>query len=190
MLLFPVLSRSNPPRSAAANSFRFRSYEKRRILHHFGANKSFRIRSYRHPSCKSFRIRSYKNTGGGVPQHFRTELRFRRHMRHVAPLSPVASLDYAYFPSSRGRGASGRRNSPRSVDGNLRRDSGGLRLAHGASAPRLAGASAFVRSGCYGLLTFGLLTAGILHSYDCARRRDSSPRPDGPIRHVVSLSVP
>ncbi len=83
-----------------------------------------------------------------------------------------------------------RRNSPRSVDGNLRRDSGGLRLARGANAPRPAGASAFVRSGCYGLLTFGLLTAGILHSYDCARRRDSSPRPDGPIRYVVSLSVP
>jgi hypothetical protein len=51
-------------------------------------------------------------------------------------------------------------------------------------------ASTLRSSGCYGLLTFGLLTAGILHSYDCARRRDSSPRPDGPIRHVVSLSVP
>jgi hypothetical protein len=38
----------------------------------------------------------------GVPQHFRAELRFRRHMRHVAPLSPVASLDCAYFPSPRG----------------------------------------------------------------------------------------
>src|SRR5713101_6091990 len=45
MLLFPVFSRTNPPRSTAANSFRFRSY--------------------RHPSCKSFRIRSYENTGGG-----------------------------------------------------------------------------------------------------------------------------
>jgi len=60
-----VFSRTNPPRSTAANPFRFRSYEKRRILHHFGANKSFRIRSYRHPSTNSFRFRSYKNTGGG-----------------------------------------------------------------------------------------------------------------------------
>src|SRR5260370_5314342 len=51
---FRVLSQTNPPHSTAANSFRFRSYEKRRILHHFGANKSFRIRSY-------------KNTVGGVP---------------------------------------------------------------------------------------------------------------------------
>ena len=28
--------------------------------------------------------------------------RLRRHMRHVAPLSPVASVDCAYFPSPRG----------------------------------------------------------------------------------------
>ena len=27
---------------------------------------------------------------------------FRRHMRHVAPLSPVVSVDCAYFPSPRG----------------------------------------------------------------------------------------
>ncbi len=60
-----MLSQTNPPRSTAANSFRFRSYVKRQILHHFGANKSFRIRSYRHPSSNSFRFRSYRNTGGG-----------------------------------------------------------------------------------------------------------------------------
>src|SRR6266849_6830828 len=41
-------------------------------------------------------------TGGWVPQHFRAELRSRRHMHHVAPLSPVASLGCAYFPSPRG----------------------------------------------------------------------------------------
>ncbi len=42
-----------------------------------------------------------KNTGGGgVPPAFRAALRFR-HMRHVAPPSPVAS-DCAYFPSPRG----------------------------------------------------------------------------------------
>src|SRR5260370_20660567 len=81
---FRVLSRSNPPRNAAANSFRFRSYVKRRILHYFGANKSFRIRSYRHPSSNPFRIRSYKNTGGGgYPNTF---------------ASPASSLQY---PASR-----------------------------------------------------------------------------------------
>jgi hypothetical protein len=49
------------------NSFRFRSYADRPILHYFGANKSFRMRSYRHPARNSFRIRSYKNPGGWGP---------------------------------------------------------------------------------------------------------------------------
>src|SRR5216683_963946 len=39
---------------------------------------------------------------GGVPQHTRAALRCRHYVRHVAPLSPVASLDCAYFPSPRG----------------------------------------------------------------------------------------
>ena len=47
-----------------ANSFRFRSYANRPILHYFGANKSFRIRSCRHPSRNSFIIRSYENPWG------------------------------------------------------------------------------------------------------------------------------
>ncbi len=166
-----MLSRTNPPRSTTANSFRFRSYAKRRIVHYFGANKSFRIRSYRHPSRKSFRFRSYKNTGGGgtptlprlpsLPRaskgahlakgcknsetatlttfrintcksvskqatltSFRINTYEKRgeggtrlfrvssvqppvsslqnHMRDVAPLSPVASVDCAYFLSPRG----------------------------------------------------------------------------------------
>jgi len=59
-----VLSRSNPPRSAAANSFRFRSYVERPILHYFGANKSFRFRSYRLRPRNPFRMRSYENPGG------------------------------------------------------------------------------------------------------------------------------
>src|SRR5260370_2432007 len=81
---FRVLSRSNPPRNAATNSFRFRSYEKGRILHYFGANKSLRIGSYRHPSSTPFRLRSYKNTGGGgYPNTF---------------ASPASSLPY---PASR-----------------------------------------------------------------------------------------
>ena len=43
-----------------------------------------------------------KTPGVGVPQHFRAEPRFRLHMRHMAPLSPLPSLDCAYFPSPRG----------------------------------------------------------------------------------------
>jgi len=44
---------------------------------------------------------------GGHPgreclQHLRSELRLRRHMRHVAPLSPAPSLDCVYFPPPRG----------------------------------------------------------------------------------------
>ncbi len=159
-----MLSRTNPPRTTAANSFRFRSYGNSPILHYFGANKSFRIRSYREGSRKSFRIRSYENTGGwgtptlprlprahlakgcknsetatlttfrintcksvskqrtltplrintykkpgrGVSQHFRVSSvqppvsSLQNHMRHVAPLSPVASVDCAYFLSPRG----------------------------------------------------------------------------------------
>ncbi len=41
-----------------------------------------------------------KIPGGGTSAHPRHA--FRRHMRHVAPLSPVASLDCAYFLSPRG----------------------------------------------------------------------------------------
>ena len=57
------------PRSLvfAAKSFRMRSSEAPPILHHFGANKSFRFRSYRYPARNSFIIRSYKNTGGWGP---------------------------------------------------------------------------------------------------------------------------
>jgi hypothetical protein len=50
-----------------ANSFRFRSYAKRPTLHYFGANKSFRFCSYRHPARNPFIIRSYKITGGWHP---------------------------------------------------------------------------------------------------------------------------
>src|SRR5713226_2667236 len=59
----------------------------------------------------SFRINTYKKTGeGGTPANrwFRIS-NFpaynsgnARHMLHVAPLSPAASLDCAYFPSQRG----------------------------------------------------------------------------------------
>ncbi len=43
-----------------------------------------------------------KTPGVGVPQHFRATLCFSRHMRHVAPLSLVVSVDCAYFLSPQG----------------------------------------------------------------------------------------
>ncbi len=64
MVWLRVLSRTNPRPGSIPNSFRFRTSMTPRILHHFGANKPFRIRTYRHASCNSFRIRTYKNTGG------------------------------------------------------------------------------------------------------------------------------
>src|SRR5260370_3214612 len=59
-----------------------RSSEKPRILHCFGESKSFRIRTYRHLTCKPFRIRSYKKGGGGwgseietiAENHFRNQV--------------------------------------------------------------------------------------------------------------------
>src|SRR5712692_4782674 len=55
-------------------------------------------------SRKSFPCHSYANTrdgGATVAPVSAPTLRFRHHMRHVAPLSPVPSLDCAYFPSPR-----------------------------------------------------------------------------------------
>src|SRR6266478_2701593 len=40
-----------------------------------------------------------KAPGVGVPQHFRAELCFRRHIRHEEPPSPVVSTGCAYFLS-------------------------------------------------------------------------------------------
>jgi hypothetical protein len=55
-------------------------------------------------SRKSFPCHSYANTRDGgatvAPVSVPT-LRFRHHMRHVAPLSPVASVHCAYFLSPR-----------------------------------------------------------------------------------------
>ena len=66
---------------------------------------------FRINTCKSvskqrtlttFRINTCEKQGeGGIPQLW-AKLRFRRHMRHVTPLSPVPSLDCTYFPSPRG----------------------------------------------------------------------------------------
>jgi len=55
---------AKPPLRRSSKSFRMRSYANCPILHYFGANKSFRIRLYRHPACNPFRIRSYKHPGG------------------------------------------------------------------------------------------------------------------------------
>src|SRR5712691_2905839 len=45
---------------------------------------------------------SVRREGPLATRHFLATLCFRRHMRHVAPLSPVTSVDCAYFPSPRG----------------------------------------------------------------------------------------
>src|SRR6266576_3835503 len=42
-----------------------RSSEPSRILHHFGANNSFRIRTYKPRFRKPFRFRTYEKQGGG-----------------------------------------------------------------------------------------------------------------------------
>ena len=51
---------------------------------------------------QSFAASFSETPGVGVPPHIRPSLRFRRHMRHVALLSPMASVDCAYFLSPRG----------------------------------------------------------------------------------------
>src|SRR6266478_694498 len=72
-----------------------------RILHHFGANKSFTIRTYRYPACNSFRIRTYKNTGGwGYLRLFRASvspcLCGKSHV--LSNLQPLVPL-FALFPA-------------------------------------------------------------------------------------------
>ncbi len=65
---------------------------------------TFRINTCKSVSKQStltlLRINTYKKTGeGGTPANRRYHA---RRMLHVAPLSPVPSLDCAYFPSPRG----------------------------------------------------------------------------------------
>jgi hypothetical protein len=77
------------------------------------------LTTFRINTCKSvskrrtlttFRINTYKKPRGGGPQHVRLSSfrppapSLQNHMRHVAPLSPVTSVDCAYFPSPRGCG--------------------------------------------------------------------------------------
>jgi hypothetical protein len=70
------------------------------------ANKPFRMNTYESVSKQrtltTFRINTYEKTGGrGATCNLTKHSRFRHHMRHVAPLSPLASLDCAYFLSPR-----------------------------------------------------------------------------------------
>src|SRR5713226_5818056 len=83
-----------------SKSFRYRSRDAKRH-----ANKSFRMNTCESVSKQRtltiFRINTYEKTGGrGYPTPRAPS--FRRHMRHVAPLSPVPSVDCAYFLSPRG----------------------------------------------------------------------------------------
>src|SRR5713101_2468124 len=97
MVPLRVLSRTNLARFAlSTSSISFLSFRLRTL--------KLSCRSFSHPD-PLFSITSalfLQNTRGGCPQHFGAELRFRRHMRHVAPLSPVASVHCAYFLSPRG----------------------------------------------------------------------------------------
>ena len=102
-----VLSRTNSPPRSTPNSFRFRTSAKPRILHCFGANKSFRIRTSRHLSCNPFRMRTYKNTGGGgVAAKLRALLRFCgksitfKRLHPFCPLSPTSILSFQQLRAS------------------------------------------------------------------------------------------
>src|ERR1700736_5402378 len=66
MVPFPVLFRSKPLPGFTPNPFRFRTSATPQILHNFGANKSFRIRSYGLHARNPFGIRSYRKGGRGV----------------------------------------------------------------------------------------------------------------------------
>src|SRR5229473_1942263 len=82
-----------------------------RAEHDSTAIPAFLIRQFQ-PLCplfsspafcfQSFAASFSETPGVGVPPHICPSLRFRRHMRHVAPLSPMASVDCAYFLSPRG----------------------------------------------------------------------------------------
>src|SRR5713226_5119433 len=61
-------SGTNSPR-VIAKSFRIRSSLTPLILPCFGANKSFRIRTYRPRSRNTFRMNRSKNRGRGAPRH-------------------------------------------------------------------------------------------------------------------------
>src|SRR5712664_4441177 len=65
------------PLISSTKSFGMRSSEKLRMLHYFGANKSFRIHTYRLASRKSSRMRSYKKGGEGYPTRKRRKFKNR-----------------------------------------------------------------------------------------------------------------
>jgi hypothetical protein len=69
VLHFRVLSRTNSPPSASANSFRFCTSVTPPLLHHFGANNPFRFCTYRHRTGNPFRMRTYRKRGGGGGCH-------------------------------------------------------------------------------------------------------------------------
>jgi hypothetical protein len=102
-----VLSRTNSPPRSTPNSFRFRTSANPCILHYFGANKSFRIRTYRPLSCNPFRMHTYKNTGGGgVAAKLRALLRFCsksitfKRLQPLCPLSPTPILCFQQLRAS------------------------------------------------------------------------------------------
>src|SRR5713101_6604349 len=87
--------------------FRYRSSDAKRH-----ANKPFRMNTCESVSKQrtltTFRINTYEKPGAEGGPAFRVSSvqprvsSLQNHMRHVAPLSPVASVDCAYFLSPRG----------------------------------------------------------------------------------------
>jgi hypothetical protein len=133
MVPLRVLSRTNPLRSIAANSFRFRSYKntggrgtptlsllpRAHLAKGCKNSETATLTTFRINTCKSvskqttltsFRINTYKKPGEGGPLQTAgldsasfpaCDSGNARHMRHVTPLSPVPSVDCAYFLSPR-----------------------------------------------------------------------------------------
>jgi hypothetical protein len=100
IVTFRTLSKNCRVASARLSKFfRHRSSDAKRH-----ANKPFRMNTCKSVSKQrtltAFRINTCEKRGeGGNPTPAPS---FRRRMRHVAPLSPVASVDCAYFLSPRG----------------------------------------------------------------------------------------
>src|SRR5713226_1082134 len=97
---FRTLSKNCRVASARLSKFfRYRSSDAKRH-----ANKPFRMNTCESVSKQrtltAFTINTYEKQGEGGIQH--PARSFRPRMRHVAPLSPVPSVDCAYFPSPQG----------------------------------------------------------------------------------------
>jgi|SRR5260370_21351750 len=97
--------------------FRYRSSDaKRHACKPFRMNTCESVSKQR--TLTTFRINTYEKPGGEGGPAFRVSSvqppvsSLQNHVRHVAPLFPVASVDCAYFPSPRGCTSLFRPHSP------------------------------------------------------------------------------